>query len=47
MALHVHGSSNPLGITGNMDRIEMHGYFIFKALVTYSNEVMIIRTNVS
>ena len=34
MALHVHGSSNPLGITGNMDRIGMHGYFIFKDLIT-------------
>lgn len=30
MALHIHGSSNPLGITGNVDRIPMHGYFIFK-----------------
>nr|YP_008475235.1 apocytochrome b [Candida corydali]AGS44527.1 apocytochrome b [Candida corydali] len=34
MALHVHGSSNPLGITGNVDRIPMHPYFIFKDLVT-------------
>ncbi|CAN3371387.1 apocytochrome b (mitochondrion) [Diutina catenulata] len=34
MALHVHGSSNPVGISGNMDRIAMHPYFIFKDLVT-------------
>nr|YP_009310803.1 Cobp [Saccharomyces arboricola]AOT85111.1 Cobp [Saccharomyces arboricola]AOT85125.1 Cobp [Saccharomyces arboricola] len=34
MALHVHGSSNPLGITGNLDRIPMHSYFMFKDLVT-------------
>lgn len=34
MALHTHGSSNPLGITGNLDRIPMHGYFVFKDLIT-------------
>lgn len=34
MALHVNGSSNPVGISGNMDRISMHPYFIFKDLVT-------------
>nr|YP_010508133.1 apocytochrome b [Candida verbasci]UXG56597.1 apocytochrome b [Candida verbasci] len=34
MALHVHGSSNPTGITGNVDRLPMHPYFIFKDLVT-------------
>lgn len=34
MALHVHGSSNPVGISGNMDRIPMHSYFIFKDLIT-------------
>ena len=34
MALHVHGSSNPLGITGNLDRLPMHGYFVFKDLIT-------------
>lgn len=34
IALHVHGSSNPLGITGNLDRLPMHGYFIFKDLIT-------------
>ncbi len=30
MALHTHGSSSPLGITGNIDRVGMHPYFIFK-----------------
>lgn len=34
MALHIHGSSNPLGITGNIDRLPMHGYFVFKDLIT-------------
>lgn len=34
MAFHVHGSSNPLGITGNIDRIPMHPYFIFKDAIT-------------
>lgn len=34
MALHVHGSSNPLGVTGNLDRLPMHGYFVFKDLIT-------------
>lgn len=34
MAFHVNGSGNPLGISGNMDRIPMHSYFIFKDLIT-------------
>jgi len=34
IALHTHGSSNPLGITANIDRIPMHPYFIFKDLIT-------------
>lgn len=34
IALHVHGSSNPLGVTGNLDRLPMHGYFVFKDLIT-------------
>jgi len=34
MALHVNGSSNPIGISGNMDRIPFHGYFVFKDLIT-------------
>jgi len=34
MALHVHGSTNPLGISNNIDRLPFHGYFIFKDLVT-------------
>nr|YP_009935117.1 cytochrome b [Metschnikowia kipukae]QNS22959.1 cytochrome b [Metschnikowia kipukae] len=34
MALHMHGSSNPVGITGNLDRMPMHSYFIFKDLMT-------------
>jgi ubiquinol-cytochrome c reductase cytochrome b subunit len=34
MALHTHGSSNPLGISSNADTLPMHPYFIFKDLVT-------------
>lgn len=34
IALHVHGSSNPNGVTSNGDRYAMHPYFIFKDLVT-------------
>lgn len=34
IALHLHGSSNPLGITGNLDRLPIHGYFVFKDLIT-------------
>jgi len=34
MAIHVHGSSNPNGVTSNGDRFSMHPYFIFKDLIT-------------
>nr|CBM41826.1 cytochrome B [Millerozyma farinosa] len=34
MALHVHGSSNPVGMTGNLDRMPMHSYYLFKDLMT-------------
>ncbi len=34
LALHQHGSNNPLGISGNLDRIPFHPYFTFKDLVT-------------
>lgn len=34
MALHTHGSSNPLGVSANSDRLAMHPYFTFKDLVT-------------
>nr|QMJ95639.1 cytochrome b [Metschnikowia sp. 04-218.3] len=34
MALHMHGSSNPMGMTGNLDRMPMHSYFMFKDLMT-------------
>ena len=34
IALHVHGSSNPNGISGNGDRFAFHPYFVFKDLVT-------------
>lgn len=34
LTLHTNGSSNPLGISSNLDKIAMHPYFIFKDLVT-------------
>lgn len=34
MALHVNGSTNPIGISNNIDRLPFHGYFVFKDLVT-------------
>jgi hypothetical protein len=34
MALHLHGSNNPNGVTGSVDRYAFHPYFIFKDLVT-------------
>lgn len=34
LTLHQHGSSNPLGVSGNLDRLPMHPYFTFKDLVT-------------
>lgn len=34
LTLHEHGSSNPLGITANADRLYMHPYYTFKDLVT-------------
>nr|QYC35755.1 apocytochrome b [Apophysomyces elegans] len=35
IALHEHGSNNPLGTTGNADRLYMHAYFIFKDMVSW------------
>lgn len=34
IALHKDGSSNPLGVSSNMDKLSMHPYFTFKDLVT-------------
>jgi ubiquinol-cytochrome c reductase cytochrome b subunit len=34
MTLHTHGSSNPLGVSTNADRLPMHPYYLFKDLVT-------------
>jgi quinol-cytochrome oxidoreductase complex cytochrome b subunit len=35
LTIHVHGSSNPLGISSNIDKTPMHPYFLFKDLVTF------------
>ena len=34
LALHEHGSSNPLGVNSNHDRVPFSPYFTFKDLVT-------------
>ena len=34
LTIHEHGSSNPLGISGNTDRLPFYPYFVFKDLVT-------------
>lgn len=34
LTLHTNGSSNPLGVSTNSDKLPMHPYFIFKDLVT-------------
>jgi ubiquinol-cytochrome c reductase cytochrome b subunit len=34
ITLHQHGSSNPLVISSNADKIPMHPYYLFKDLVT-------------
>jgi ubiquinol-cytochrome c reductase cytochrome b subunit len=34
LTIHQHGSNNPLGVTGNLDKIPFHPYFTFKDLVT-------------
>jgi ubiquinol-cytochrome c reductase cytochrome b subunit len=34
LTLHTNGSSNPLGISSNLDKIAMHPYYMFKDLVT-------------
>jgi ubiquinol-cytochrome c reductase cytochrome b subunit len=34
IALHEHGSGNPLGVTSNTDRLPMHPYFTLKDGVT-------------
>ncbi len=42
IALHGHGSSNPLGITGNLDRLAMQPYYIFKDIITILLALIII-----
>ena len=42
LALHEHGSSNPLGVTGNADRLPFHPYFTFKDLVTIFGALLVI-----
>jgi ubiquinol-cytochrome c reductase cytochrome b subunit len=35
LTLHEHGSSNPLGVSGNRDRLPFYPYFAFKDIVTF------------
>ncbi|MBP1357790.1 MAG: hypothetical protein JZD40_04800 [Sulfolobus sp.] len=44
MTLHTHGSSNPLGVGSNGDKLPMHPYFIFKDLVTILLFFLILAT---
>ena len=38
LTIHEHGSNNPLGISGNTDRLPFHPYFVFKDLaVSYTH----------
>ena len=34
LALHSHGSNNPIGVTSNIDKVGMHPYYTFKDLIT-------------
>lgn len=36
IALHEHGSSNPLGVDTNVDRLPISPYFLFKDRVTFA-----------
>lgn len=47
LALHEHGSSNPLGVSGNPDRLPFHPYFTFKDLVTIFGFLLILGLIVS
>ena len=47
LALHEHGSSNPLGVSGNADRLPFHPYFTFKDLVTILGALTLIMFVVS
>nr|WBU10888.1 apocytochrome b [Malassezia psittaci] len=42
LTLHEHGSSNPLGISGNTDRLPFHPYFVFKDLVTVTLFLLVL-----
>lgn len=47
LSLHEHGSSNPLGVSGNADRLPFHPYFTFKDLVTIFAALLAIMTIVA
>jgi quinol-cytochrome oxidoreductase complex cytochrome b subunit len=36
IALHEHGSNNPLGVDGNIDKIPFHPYYTTKDLVGFT-----------
>lgn len=42
ITIHHNGSSNPLGVTGNTDRIPFSPYFIFKDLITIFIYIILI-----
>lgn len=41
LALHEHGSGNPLGVSSNADRLPMHPFFTLKDLVTITALLLI------
>ena len=42
MTLHSTGSSNPLGVSANSDRLAMHPYYIFKDMITLVLGVLVL-----
>ena len=42
LALHEHGSNNPLGYGGNVDKIRFHPYYTYKDLVGFVALIMIL-----
>jgi ubiquinol-cytochrome c reductase cytochrome b subunit len=36
IALHQHGSNNPLGVSSNYDKISFHPYYTFKDLIGFN-----------
>jgi ubiquinol-cytochrome c reductase cytochrome b subunit len=46
LTLHQHGSNNPLGVSGNLDRLPFHPYFTFKDMVTFLFFLLVLSATV-